>query len=111
MQSRWTRARAGPGVADHVGQRLRHDPVGRHLHGRGERAEVGGVHLDRQRLGLRKLSDRADEPSVVERRWPQLVHEAAYVGDDVLYLPAHLGEHRLGPLGLRSTSSRAVSSW
>ena len=60
-------------------------------------------------LGL--LAQRADQAEVVERRRPQVVHEASYVGDDVLDVVLRRGDRPLGGLGVLGTCSRADSSW
>ena len=56
--------------------------------------------------------ERADQAAVVERGRPQVVDQAAYVGDDLLHvLRSATAMVPLAAAGSLSTSSRADSSW
>ena len=76
---------ARAGVLHHVGERLRHDPVGRDLHGRRQARRALGrdVHVDLRAHPVGLLPDRGLQAEVVERGRAQVVHEAAYVVEGV----------------------------
>ena len=98
----------GPGVPGDVGQGLGRDPVRRNLH-RGRQGRHLGRHVEADPYGgpvgppaelIGALLQGADQPQLVQRRRPQVVHDPAYVSERRPAVPAQ-GVQQLGrPVGV-----------
>ena len=98
---------AGPSVAvaRGVGYRLRHDPVGRDLDGRGEQGQVLrrlDLDIEPAPIGgesIRLLPDCADEAELVEGRRTQTVHEPPHLSERLATVSSHFGDQLSGSVG------------
>jgi hypothetical protein len=71
-----------------IRQRLGRDPVRRNLQRSRQRRQPvrGNLHANRrpirsERQLIYSLSQRADQPELVQRRWTQVLHQLSYVGN------------------------------
>jgi hypothetical protein len=94
-------------VAQHVGERLLHDPVARRVHRRGQRAEVGDVQADldprgAQRAGeLVEVAEPAGGPERRRRRVPaQHAERGAQVAQRLPARRLDLAQRRARLLGV-----------
>ena len=94
-------------VADGVRDRLRRDPIGRHLDRRRQRRERRALIDADVRSGQAcsvdadpLLADRAHQTELVERHRPQSVDELPHLADRVAGRPAKLVEQRSCPGGI-----------